>query len=95
MISNKFIIILMQKTIDTSGLLLPLKLLSLTTGGSVNSLKIRQEVMLLMRRNLDAVKFIPPEEVPLIREYAGKVKSFAPELADELTSLVAKFHPSL
>ena len=85
----------MQKTIETSGLLLPLKLLSLTTGGSVGSLKIRQEVMPLMRRNLDAVKFIPPEEVPLICEYADKVKSFAPELADELTALVAKFNPSL
>ncbi len=95
MISNKFIIIPMQKTIETSGLLLPLKLLSLTTGGSVSSLKIRQEVMPLMRRNLDTVKFIPPEEVPLIREYADKVKSFAPELADELTALVAKFNPSL
>lgn len=78
-----------------SGLLLPLKLLSLTTGGSVSSVKIRQEVMPLMRRNLEAVKFIPPEEVPQIREYAEKVRMFNPELADELTELIAKFNPKL
>ncbi|MBQ8480945.1 MAG: hypothetical protein IJ532_00225 [Alphaproteobacteria bacterium] len=85
----------MMRKKETSGLLLPLKLLSLTTGGSVSSVKIRQEVMPLMRRNIEAVKFIPPEEVPLIREYAEKVKVFAPELAKELNSLVAKFNPNL
>ena len=79
----------------TSGLLLPLKLLSLTVGGSDNSVKIREEVMPLMRRNIDAVKFIPSSEVPLIREYAGKVRTFNPDLADELTVLVAKYNPNL
>ena len=80
---------------EPSGLLLPLKLLSLTTGGSVSSIKIREEVMPLMRRNIDALKFIPAEEVPLIREYATKVRTFDPELADELTELVAKYNPKL
>lgn len=84
----------MGKT-KTSGLLLPLKILSLTTGGSAGSLQIRREVMPLMRRNIEDLKFIPPEEVPLIREYAKKVKTFAPELADELDTLVAKFNPNL
>ena len=85
-----------NKTItETSGLLLPLKLLSLTTGGSVSSVKIRHEVMPLMRRNIEDLKFIPAEEVPLIREYAEKVRTFAPELADELDTLVAKFNPNL
>ena len=84
-----------KKTIKTSGLLLPLKLLSLTTGGSVSSVKIRHEVMPLMRRNIEDLKCIPPEEVPLIREYAEKVRTFAPELADELDILVAKFNPNL
>ncbi|MBR1601764.1 MAG: hypothetical protein IJ677_09355 [Alphaproteobacteria bacterium] len=51
--------------------------------------------MPLMRRNIEDLKFIPPEEVPLIREYAKKVKTFAPELADELDTLVAKFNPNL
>lgn len=48
-----------------------------------------------MRRNLEAVKFIPPEEVPLIREYAEKIRTFNPELADELTAVVAKFNPKI
>jgi len=71
-------------------LLLPLKLLSLTTGGSVSSVKIREEVMPLMRRNMEAVKLIPPAEIPQIREYAEKIRSFDPDLADELMTLVAK-----
>jgi len=84
-----------KKENETSGLLLPLKLLSLTTGGSVSSVKIREEVMPLMRRNLDALKSIPSSEAPLIREYAEKVRSFNPELADELICLVLKYNPSL
>ena len=80
---------------ETSGLLLPLKLLSLTVGGSDNSVKIREEVMPLMRRNINAVKFIPSSEVPLIREYAEKVRTFNPDLADELIVLVAKYNPNL
>ena len=86
--------IIMQKT-EQSGLLLPLKLLSLTIGGSDNSMKIREEVMPLMRRNLDSVKFIPASEVPQIRQYAEKVRTFAPDLADELLTLTAKFNPTL
>ena len=85
----------MQMKNETSGLLLPLKLLSLTTGGSDNSLKIREEVMPLMRRNLDAVKFIPASEVPQIRQYAEKVRTFDPDLADELLTLATKFNPTL
>lgn len=79
----------------TSGLLLPLKLLSLTVGGSECSVKIRQEVMPLMRRNLDAVKHIPTTEVPKIREYAEKIRSFDAKLADELISLVALHNPNV
>ena len=84
----------MGKT-ETSGLLLPLKLLSLTVGGSDSSVKIREEVMPLMRRNLDAVKFIPASEVPQIRQYAEKVRTFNPDLADELLTLATKFNPTL
>ena len=58
-------------------------------------MRIRHEVMPLMRRNIEDLKFIPPEEVPLIREYAEKVRTFAPKLADELDTLVAKFNPNL
>lgn len=74
---------------ETSGLLLPLKLLSLTTGGSVSSVKIREEVMPLMRRNMENVEVIPAAEIPQIREYTEKIRSFAPDLADELITLVA------
>lgn len=80
---------------ETSGLLLPLKLLSLTTGGSEGSVKIREEVMSLMRRNINALKIIPAEEVPIIREYTEKIHSFDPELANEVMALVEKFNPKL
>ncbi|MBQ4399933.1 MAG: hypothetical protein II830_01405 [Alphaproteobacteria bacterium] len=80
----------MEKT-ETSGLLLPLKLLSLTTGGSVSSVKIREEVMPLMRRNMESVVVIPTAEVPQIREYSEKIRLFDPKLADELMILVAKY----
>lgn len=76
----------------TSGLLLPLKLLSLTTGknGPV-SMNVRREVTPLMRRNMGNVKFIPDEEVPVIRQYVEDIRSFDPVLADEIAVLVAKF----
>lgn len=84
-----------MEQIKTSGLLLPLKLLSMTAGGCGHRVDIRQEIMPLMRRNLNSVKFIPPEEVPDIRKYAKIVRSFDPELVDELLALVAKFNPRL
>ena len=80
----------MKKT-ETSGLLLPLKLLSLTTGGSVSSVKIREEVMPLMRRNMESVVVVPTGEVPQICEYSEKIRLFDPKLADELMILVAKY----
>jgi len=81
-----------EKLLKTSGLLLPLKLLSLTTGkhGAV-SMNVRREVTPLMRRNMGNVKFIPKEEVPVIRQYIEDIRSFDQGLADELTVLVAKF----
>ena len=85
-----------QKELKPSGLLLPLKLLSLTTGrhGAI-SMNVRREVTPLMRRNMSNVKFIPEEEVPVIRQYVEDIRSFDPGLADELMALVAKFNPGL
>ena len=85
----------MVKNKKTSGLLLPLKLLSLTSKGSKESLQIRQEVMPLMRRNLETVKAIPDEELPDIREYLKKITKFDQEIADEITAVVKKFNPDL
>lgn len=81
-----------EKVLKTSGLLLPLKLLSLTTGkhGAV-SMNVRREVTPLMRRNMGNVSFIPPEEIPVIRQYVEDIRSFDPVLADEIAVLVAKY----
>ena len=84
-----------KSSTETSGLVLPLKLLSLTSKGSKESLQIRQEVMKLLHRNLENVKCVPDEELTDIRKYVEKVKKFDQETADEITAVVKKFNPNL
>lgn len=78
-----------------SGLVLPLKVLSLTAKGSAACLIIRREAMPLVRRSLESVTYIPQSEVMVIRQYVDNIRSFDPVLADEVIQLVAKFHPNL
>lgn len=80
----------------TSGLLLPLKLISKSLlTESQNSFVIRTGIIKMLEDKMDEVTNIPLEEVPKIRKLLSTISPVEPRVADEINQMIAKFHPNL
>ena len=80
----------------TSGLLLPLKLISKSLlTESQNSFVIRTGIIKMLEDKMDEVTNIPLEEVPKIRKLLSTISPAEPKVAEEVNQMIAKFHPNL
>ena len=80
----------------TSGLLLPLKLISQSLKkNSKNSTVIRTGIVKMLEDKMDEVTCIPMEEVPKIRKLLTAISPTEPKVAEEVNQMIAKFHPNL
>ncbi len=81
---------------ETSGLLLPLKLIvrSLETDSANNHI-IRSKIVQMLEGKLDGVQMIPTEEIPRINELLIKIEPEEPVVVSEVRQIVTKFHPNL
>lgn len=85
-----------KKKTETSGLLLPLKLIahSLETNSEKNHI-IRSQIVQMLEGKMDDVQMIPPKEIPMINELLVKIEPEEPVVASEVRQMISKFHPNL
>ena len=80
----------------TSGLLLPLKLISRSLNTeSENSHAIRAGIIKMLEDKMDEVTSIPIEEIPKIRKLLTEISPVEPRVAEEVNQMIIKFHPNL
>ena len=80
----------------TSGLLLPLKLISRSLKTeSENSHAIRAGIIKMLEDKMDEVTSIPIEEIPKIRKLLTEISPVEPRVAEEVNQMIIKFHPNL
>ena len=80
----------------TSGLLLPLKLISRSLKTeSKNSHAIRAGIIKMLEDKMDEVTSIPIEEIPKIRKLLNEISPVEPRVAEEVNQMIIKFHPNL
>lgn len=86
----------MSEKKTTSGLLLPLKLISRSMQtDSVKNKIIRSEIVQMLEDKLDEVQTIPVEEIPKIKELLVRIEPEEPKVANEVRHMLTKFHPNL
>lgn len=85
-----------KEEVKTSGLLLPLRLISRSLKtDSKNTHIIRSEIVQMLEDKLGEVEVIPTEEIPKINELLVKIEPEEPKVADEVRQMIVKFHPNL
>lgn len=86
----------MSENKKTSGLLLPLRLISQSLKTeSENSHVIRNGIVKMLEDKMGEVENIPIEEVPKIKTLLQKIAPVEPKVADEVSQMIEKFHPNL
>lgn len=81
---------------NTSGLLLPLKLISRSMKTeSENSHVIRAGIIKMLEDKMDEVTSIPTEEIPKIKKLLTEISPVEPRVAEEVNQMIIKFHPNL
>lgn len=85
----------MMEKETTSGLLLPLRLISRSLGNSMNTKIIRSGIVKMLENKLDEVQTIPMEEIPKINELLIKIEPEEPRVVNEVKQMLLKFHPNL
>lgn len=80
---------------QTSGLLLPLKLISrsLKTADSVNNRIIRQGIVKRLEEKLEEVQYIPETELPQLKTLLNTIAVAEPKIVTEVKQIIEKFHP--
>ncbi len=86
----------MSENKKTSGLLLPLRLISQSLKQeSENSHVIRNGIIKMLEDKMGEVENIPLDEVPKIKTLLQKIAPAEPRVADEVSQMIEKFHPNL
>ena len=80
---------------QTSGLLLPLKLIShsLETIDSKKSQIIRKGIIKMLEDKLEDVEVIPEHELPQLKKLLEKISAAEPKVVAEVRQIIEKFHP--
>ena len=78
----------------TSGLLLPLKLISrsLQPDSDANRI-IRAGIVQRLEEKLEEVEYIPEEELPTIAAFLDRISAAEPRVVTEVKQIVEKFYP--
>lgn len=85
-----------MSTKTSSGLLLPLKLISQSLKtDSKNSSVIRTGIVKMLEDKMDEVTNIPVDEVPKLRKLLVEIEPTEPRVAGEISQMIEKFHPNL
>ena len=84
-----------QETTTSSGLLLPLKLISrsLDIDSPINR-TIRSGIVQRLEEKLGEVELIPEEELPMLTMLLNKIAPVEPKVVAEVKQIIEKFHPA-